>query len=227
MADNRQRRGSARSIGVQPGRWLLAGCLVLGSIRCLAAVTEGEDIRDIRPPVPIPTGWEWFGWLLAALAACVLVYLLIRHWRRHRQRPAVVPAIPPHVRARNRLMEALGSINRPEPFCVLISDALRLYLEERFEWHAPERTTEEFLDELRASPRLTVDQEISLSDFLTRCDLVKFARHQPAEPELRELFESALRLVDQTVPESEPPNASKQRAVAVTGDDQEPGAVPS
>lgn len=124
-------------------------------------------------------------------------------------------------------MEALRSINRPEPFCVLISDALRLYLEERFEWHAPERTTEEFLDELRASPRLTVDQEISLSDFLTRCDLVKFARHQPAEPELRELFESALRLVDQTVPESEPPNASKQRAVAVTGDDQEPGAVPS
>jgi hypothetical protein len=227
MADDRQRGASARSIGVRPNRGLWGAWFALGAARCRAAVAENEDIRDIRPPVPIPTGWEGFGWFMAVLTACALVYLLIRFWRRHRQRPAAVPVIPPHVRARNRLMEALGSIDRPEPFCVLISDALRLYLEERFEWHAPERTTEEFLDELRASPRLTVDQELSLSDFLTRCDLVKFARHQPAEPELRELFESALRLVDQTVPEPEPPATSKQERESGIGNDRAPGPVQS
>jgi hypothetical protein len=60
-----------------------------------------------------------------------------------------------------------------------------LYLEERFDFHAPERTTEEFLYELQATELLTRDQKESLAEFLKRCDLVKFAKYEPREPELR------------------------------------------
>ena len=65
---------------------------------------------------------------------------------------------------------------------------------------APERTTEEFLGELRGTGRLSDLQQSLLGDFLTRCDLVKFARHEPSEPELRALHDAAVRLVEETEP---------------------------
>lgn len=161
-----------------------------------------EDIRDIKPPVPIPD-WTWLFWVLGgALLAALLGWWW---WRRRKRRPARVEVkpeelIPPHVRAKERLAEALRFIGQPKPFCTAVSDALRIYLEEQFDLHAPERTTEEFLDEVQASPRLDVAQKQLLADFLARCDLVKFARHEPTEPELRDLHGAALRLVVETEP---------------------------
>jgi hypothetical protein len=103
------------------------------------------------------------------------------------------------------LQEALLLISQPKPFCTLVSDTIRVYLEERFEFHAPERTTEEFLYELRETNLLLADQKDSLGEFLKRCDLVKFARYEPVEPELRDLHGSALRLVEETEPAAQAP----------------------
>ncbi|HKX60950.1 MAG TPA: hypothetical protein VJS65_03885, partial [Verrucomicrobiae bacterium] len=83
-------------------------------------------------------------------------------------------------------------------FCTAVSNTLRLYLEERFHLHAPERTTEEFLVELQGSAALNPEQKRSLQSFLQSCDLVKFARLEPTESALRDLHDSALRLVDET-----------------------------
>jgi hypothetical protein len=98
------------------------------------------------------------------------------------------------------LAEALALIAQPKEFCILVSDIIRWYLEERFDFHAPERTTEEFLNELSASNVLAPDQKESLVEFLNRCDLVKFARYEPSEPELRDLHSAAVRLVEETEP---------------------------
>lgn len=161
---------------------------------------EGEDIREVKPPVAIPSAWGWMAPVLIGLAVALVAGLLLAAWRRRRQRVAALTEviIPPHVRARERLRRALELIGQPKPFCIAISHGLRVYLEERFQLRAPERTTEEFLDELQLSPRLTLRQKESLGDFLARCDLVKFARHEPREPGLRELFDAAMRLVDET-----------------------------
>ena len=69
------------------------------------------------------------------------------------------------------------------------------------------------MHELRGSSYMTVTQKDGLGDFLTRCDLVKFAKYQPSETELRDLHESALRMVDETEPKPEPvvPNQSATR----------------
>ena len=83
-------------------------------------------------------------------------------------------------------------------FCIAVSDALRVYLEERFNFRAPERTTEEFLLDLKATTLLATEQKQSLAEFLEECDLVKFARFEPTEDELRRLHDAALRLVDET-----------------------------
>jgi hypothetical protein len=164
-----------------------------------------NGLRDIKQPVDIPSGWAWVWWVLAALALAALLFWAWRHWQKRRAQVPPVPLLPPHVRAKQKLEAALASIGRPREFCILVSDAIRLYLEERFDFHAPERTTEEFLHELRGTRLLMTAQKESLGDFLQRCDLVKFARYEPGEPELRDLHASALRLVEETEPVVEEP----------------------
>jgi len=168
------------------------------------AATVANDLRDIKPPLEIPSGWAWLWWTLGALAAAAALYCLWRWWRQKQALVPVVPPVPAHLRARQKLADALALLDQPKPFCIAVSDVSRLYLEERFTFHAPERTTEEFLRELAGTDLLTGEQKDSLSRFLESCDLVKFARYEPGEPELRALHDSAVRLVDETEPRPAP-----------------------
>ena len=179
-----------------------------------AATNAAEDIRDLKGPVHIPSSYAWLWWVLLALVVAAVVYLL---WRKLKSRkPVVKPgvAIPPHRRAKDRLRAAGELMSDPYQFCILVSDVLRTYVEERFNLHAPDRTTEEFMEELRTSQQLHVDHKALLEDFLSRCDLVKFARFEPTEPELQSLLDSALRFVDETAPVVEQANAQEQQAAA-------------
>jgi hypothetical protein len=165
-----------------------------------SSLPVASDIRDIKPPVAISTGWEWIGWTLIALAVLAALFFAWNWWQKRRSQVPVVPPVPAHVRARQKLTEALAFIAQPKSFCILVSDTIRIYLEERFNFHAPERTTEEFLHELQATDLLAAEQKEKLGEFLERCDLVKFARYEPGEKELRGLHSSALRLVEETEP---------------------------
>ncbi|MGN6552176.1 MAG: hypothetical protein ACTHLW_00360 [Verrucomicrobiota bacterium] len=160
-------------------------------------------LRDIKPPVEIPSGWEWAWWALGALILAAAIFFFWRLWKKRKAQAPIIPRIPAHIRAKEKLQEALALIAEPKPFCSLVSDTTRYYLEERFDFRAPERTTEEFLYELQNTNLLLPDQKESLGEFLKRCDLVKFARYEPGEPELRELHGAAFRLVEETEPEPE------------------------
>jgi len=155
---------------------------------------------NLKPLIAIPNGWLWFIWIVSALMVCAAAWLLWRYWRKKAATPLPIPLIPPHVRARRALDAALALISEPKPFSIAVSGAIRAYLEERFDFHAPERTTEEFLFELQGSDLLTTEQKLSLGDFLASCDLIKFAKYEPTEMELRGLHAAALRLVNETEP---------------------------
>lgn len=164
------------------------------------ALSAANDIRDIKPPVAIWNGWELALWALAvmivfALVAAVVLFLVLR-----KKPKPVPPVLPAHLRAKHKLKAALSLISQPKPFVVAVSDTTRTYLEERFDFRAPERTTEEFLHELRGTDLLLPDQKESVGHFLESCDLVKFAKYEPGEDELRELHSSAVRLVEETEP---------------------------
>src|ERR1041385_2552713 len=101
----------------------------------LSLASGPKDIRDIKPPIAIASGWEWLWWTLGALAVAVLAYAAWRHWRKKRLEILLVPPVPAHIRAKPKLQEALALIGQPKPFCIAVSDAARHYLEERFEFH--------------------------------------------------------------------------------------------
>jgi hypothetical protein len=175
------------------------------------AVPVNAPLHDIKDPIPIASPWMWVWLGVLVLAIVALIY-----WLKNRKpAPKIDPAllIPPHRRAKERLRAATELLSDPYRFCSLVSDVTRVYLEERFNVRAPERTTEEFLEEQRTSPLLTDAQKDLLSNFLTQCDLVKFARHEPAEPELRALLDAALRLIDETQEAAPPPPPPSALAV--------------
>ena len=166
------------------------------------------DIRDIKPPIEISAGGAWLWWVLLAVVLVIGAGLLWR-WLKNRKRQVVLPPpVPAHVRAKQKLQEALALITQPKPFVVAVSNTARTYLEERFNFHAPERTTEEFLRELAGTRLLLPDQKESLAAFLASCDLVKFAKYEPGETELRGLHSAAVRLVEETEPPPMPSAAA-------------------
>jgi hypothetical protein len=157
-----------------------------------------NDLRAIKAPVAIPDPWFWIGCGVGLLTTTAVAWWLWRRWHRQQAAPPPKPVTPPHQIARAKLREALALLHEPRPFCILVSDTIRVYLEAQFDLHAPERTTEEFLEELQTSSVLSYEQKQALGAFLTSCDLVKFARYEPTQVELQSIYDAALRLVDET-----------------------------
>lgn len=183
--------------------------------------TNGLRALDARPEWGIlwDSVWTWVVVGLATVLILGLLALAFWLWRRSRKRRQQAPALrervaPPHERAFRALEFVLQHLSDPDRFCTEVSRILRVYLEERFGWNAPDRTTEEFLADLRGHRELSAEQQGLLEDFLTRCDLVKFARHDPTETELRALHGAAVRLVTDTAPQSLPPTSEARTARA-------------
>jgi hypothetical protein len=176
--------------------------LILPAQPATGAASTNLDIRGIKGPVHIPSSYAWIGWTFLALAILAAAWFA---WQKHKRRktvakPAVV--IPPHRRAKDRLRNVNELLSDPYAYCSLVSDVVRTYLEERFDLHAPDRTTEEFLEEVRSTAILHPDHKGLLEEFLSRCDLVKFARFEPTQDELKSLLDAALKFIDETAPVS-------------------------
>jgi hypothetical protein len=156
------------------------------------------DIRDIRGILPIPYPWLLpLAIALGALVAALLGWLGVRWWRRRRARPAPQPSAEELAYARLAAAERLLAEGRAREFGAAVSEAVRLYIEDRLERRAARQTTEELLRELVREPAspLAPHREL-LADFLQHCDLAKFARHPLRVDEMRAMHASALRFVE-------------------------------
>jgi len=165
------------------------------------------DLRGEAGPFeiePEPARWGWVVALaLMAMAGVAGGAFGLRRLARRREELRLHPPLPPpHETALAELARIRDSglleEGRTAEYTDRVSDVLRLYLEERFAIPAPDRTTEEFLDEVARAPVLDRERKRFLADYLAQCDLVKFAAAEPGRRELDELFGSSVRFVEET-----------------------------
>jgi hypothetical protein len=168
-----------------------------------ADLSQMRDLHDLaRWPDRFPR------WLIALLISAVVIglgaWLLRLYLAYMRRRIAEAPPIPPHVTALAALQALLErkliEEKQIEPFYVAVSAIARRYLEGRFQLHAPEQTTEEFLRDVATAGALSAQHQRLVAAFLDQCDLVKFARHQPEQTDMRAAFSAAEKLVRETIP---------------------------
>ncbi len=172
---------------------------------------EGETaddptrFADIEGPVAIPQPRRWmlaYVGLATALALAALVWVALR--RQASRARAAAPPPPPHVWAVQQLdlllAQKLVERGLIQEFYYRLSGIVRTYIELRFALMAPERTTEEFLVEVQRSDALRWTHKDLLGQFLTACDLVKFARHEPRGTEIDASIDAARGFITQTAP---------------------------
>jgi len=175
----------------------------------VTSMLEGEfdpqEFRDVKAAATLPVERDW--WTIASMIAggvlaVVAIIVLMVWWARRARRPADLIRIPPHEWALEQLraLANAGLVEKGEvqDFYYRLSEIERRYIERRFGLMAPERTTEEFLIEMRAGSALEPAHQIALGDFLEACDMVKYARHDPTANEIETVFNTARDFILQT-----------------------------
>ncbi len=140
----------------------------------------------------------WWAFLAAGVVLGGAVMALLR-WRSSRAQIAKVDAYQAAMQ-RLAVLEARGlpTGETADAWYVELSSIVRRYLEDRYRVRAPELTTEEFLLEAQRSRELTGEHRALLASFLTICDRVKFAGHEPNESESSEALTAARRFLSET-----------------------------
>ncbi|MEW6157324.1 MAG: hypothetical protein AB1813_07820, partial [Verrucomicrobiota bacterium] len=63
-------------------------------------LTVTADIRGLKEPVKIPSGWVWLWWTLGAVLLLLLAWWAWKKWRRKKIEIQKGKVIPPHEKAR-------------------------------------------------------------------------------------------------------------------------------
>jgi hypothetical protein len=153
-------------------------------------------IHDIVPPVSLPRSYSI--WMLAGIAGGIITIIILAgiiiYKKMKADKPVEEKRGPAHERAYMELSKLVDQelIKKGEIklFYHRISDILRRYIENRFGLTAPEQTTEEFLTSLKESGGVIRQYNSLLKNFLSGCDLVKFAEHQPSTEDIQFMFDS-------------------------------------
>ena len=169
---------------------------LLGEHRAELKIADIEGVVNV-PPEP-SYRWIWLLFITGTIAAAIFWF-----HRRNRQGKELIRIFKPaHEIAYDRLRDLvdrnLVNAGKFKEFYECISNILRHYIEHRFNIRAPERTTEEFLNELSSADILPQSDQQQLAEFLTHCDLVKFARHTPTTQQIQETFDLVKHFIETT-----------------------------
>lgn len=162
---------------------------------------DEKDIRDIKGPIDIAANLKKLALIILIVLAAAGLGVFIYSFRKKKIIENI--HIPTADEIAYQALDALRAKGYSQKglikeYYAELSLIERRYLEHRFSLRAPEMTTEEFLYQLKDNSKLDQEQKNLLKDFLSHCDMVKFAKYGPSEQEIEESFQSAKRLVDQT-----------------------------
>lgn len=173
-----------------------------------------DIVRPYRAPV---TFGELVPWLLLSVIIAVLIWLLIRIYRRFgkKSKEVIIPENiePAHVIAFRELErlkeEKLWQSGETKKYYTRLTEILRKYLENRFGVFSMELTTSETLDALLKTNFSNNDAFNKLKHVLTSADFVKFAKFKPEPSDNESNFEFAWGFVLETKKEETDPPGDK------------------
>ncbi|MDA1009172.1 MAG: hypothetical protein O3C42_01300 [Bacteroidetes bacterium] len=167
-------------------------------------LAEDAELKDIKQPIEEPIGWsDIWPWLLGILIIFLIVYLLRKYVFNKNKQPIIVKpnviiaADITALKELNALEKAkIWQEGNVKEYHSQLSEIIRRYTENRFQFIALELTTDEILQELKSI--LSDDQLNNLSTLLQRADLAKFAKSKPIDTENMESMVLAKGFVNAT-----------------------------
>lgn len=199
---------------------------------------EKGDIRDIKAPLTPPREYRQYiimGLILLAVVAAVVV--LIYYIKRRKAGKALLPSWqkpprPVHEIALEELQELTQSdllaTGQVKEYFIRLADIIRRYIEGRFFIIATEMTTSQLTDKMREERIETFYVDMT-GEFLSSCDLVKFAKYIPAPEETNIITQLAFDFVERTrmvmtEPETDSaePESAQSAEPAVIGGESDP-----
>jgi len=165
---------------------------------------EGAELKDIKQPMEAPIGWsDIWPWLLGIVLLILIAYILKKYVFTKKvalkiEKPKVI--IPADIIALKELITLekakIWQEGKIKEYHSSLSEIVRRYTEERFQFIALELTTDEIIDELKN--KLKQEQIQNLKTLLQRADLAKFAKSKPIESENTESMLLAKNFVNNT-----------------------------
>ena len=165
---------------------------------------EGAELKDIKQPMEAPIGWsDIWPWLVGIGAFALIIFLLKKYVFNKKEvikieKPKVI--IPADITALQQLKKLdkaqVWQSGNIKQYHTELSEIIRRYTENRFNFIALELATDEIIRELKS--KVDNEQLASITILLQRADLAKFAKSKPDEDENKESMQLAKHFVGQT-----------------------------
>jgi hypothetical protein len=168
------------------------------------SLEEGAEFKDIKQPMQAPIGWsDIWPWLLAIITIALIVYLLKKYVFNKKEEvitvkpKAIIPADITALKQLNTLeKDQLWQAGKIKEYHTELSEIIRRYTENRFDFIALELATDEIISELKS--KVNNEQLASITILLQRADLAKFAKSKPDTDENEQSMQLAKHFVGQT-----------------------------
>lgn len=165
---------------------------------------EGVELKDIKQPMEAPIGWsDIWPWLVGIIVLILIIFLLKKYVFNKKEEvkiekpKVIIPADITAIQQLTALDEAqVWQAGNIKQYYTELSEIIRRYTENRFNFIALELATDEIISELKS--KVNNEQLASITILLQRADLAKFAKSKPDENENKESMQLAKHFVGQT-----------------------------
>ncbi len=186
---------------------------LLLEVHTVATDSSDTKIKDLKPLFEEPFNWKWYihylYWGIGAIILVATIVLITLYFSKKKKNKPVEPEkpkVPAHITALASLEKIKNEQTWKEGYTKeyysSISDAVRLYIEERFGVFALESTTDEIMLAFRTQV-VDAQSKEKLQQVLQLADLVKFAKMGPIEAEHIFTLQNAFDFVNGTKREEE------------------------
>ena len=167
-------------------------------------LAEDAELKDIKQPIEEPIGWsDIWPWLLGILILSLIIFI-VKKYIFNKNKPSIIIKPKVIIAADISALKELNALEKAKiwqegnvkEYHSQLSEIIRRYTENRFDFIALELGTDEIISELKS--KVNNEQLTSINILLQRADLAKFAKSKPIDTENMESMVLAKGFVNAT-----------------------------